>query len=378
MAENYSFFNSKDHDRVYNARHWADYFFPLFKSGVFNGDLQVVANGGMTVKIKSGYAWIDGYGYHLTDGLVVDLETASGNMNRTDSIVIRLDLTNRWIKAFCKTGGYYAGAGVPPAPEITATIHEIVISHISVAAGVTEITQDMITDTRMDGNICGWVCGAVDQIDFSQITAQFESFFNNYRQEIAEAFKEFSDDATLKYQTYSDNVDGYDAQAQEKLAETKRQFIEYTNEQERIWEAWTEKEKQETDAWQQAQEESFSLWYNQTTGTWEADWETWFAHVKDQLSGDAAGNLQNQIDSNAAQLRTHDEQIQEALKLIGIESRSLTATQSDVLLMAMALSTITDADVLDSKNAAVETLENAEDVIIAYGMYDAENKRICA
>ena len=93
MAENYSFFNSKDHDRVYNARHWADYFFPLFKSGVFNGDLQVVANGGMTVKIKSGYAWIDGYGYHLTDGLVVDLETASGNMNRADSIVIRLDLT---------------------------------------------------------------------------------------------------------------------------------------------------------------------------------------------------------------------------------------------------------------------------------------------
>ena len=87
MAENYSFFNSKDHDRVYNARHWADYFFPLFKSGVFNGDLQVVANGGMTVKIKSGYAWIDGYGYHLTDGLVVDLETASGNMNRADSIV---------------------------------------------------------------------------------------------------------------------------------------------------------------------------------------------------------------------------------------------------------------------------------------------------
>lgn len=378
MAENYSFFNSKDHDRVYNARHWADYFFPLFKSGVFNGDLQVVANGGMTVKIKSGYAWIDGYGYHLTDGLVVDLETASGNMNRTDSIVIRLDLTNRWIKAFCKTGSYYAGAGVPPAPEITATIHEIVISHISIAAGVTEITQDMITDTRMDSNICGWVCGAVDQIDFSQITAQFESFFNNYRQEIAEAFKEFSDDATLKYQTYSDNVDGYDAQAQEKLAETKRQFIEYTNEQERTWEAWTEKEKQETDAWQQAQEESFSLWYNQKTGTWEADWETWFAHVKDQLSGDTAGNLQNQIDSNAAQLRTHDEQIQEALKLIGIESRSLTATQSDVLLMAMALSTITDADVLDSKNAAVETLENAEDVIIAYGMYDAENKRICA
>lgn len=58
MAEKYSFFNSKDHDRKYNAKDWADYFYPLFKSGVFNGDLQVVANGGMQVKIKTGLSLI--------------------------------------------------------------------------------------------------------------------------------------------------------------------------------------------------------------------------------------------------------------------------------------------------------------------------------
>ena len=205
MAENYSFFNSKDHDRVYNARHWADYFFPLFKSGVFNGDLQVVANGGMTVKIKSGYAWIDGYGYHLTDGLVVDLETASGNMNRADSIVIRLDLTNRWIKAFCRTGSYYAGAGIPPAPEITATIHEIVIAHISIAAGVTEITQDMIQDTRMDKELCGWVCGAVEQIDFEQITAQFKAFMEKYENDLNSKFEgleEYEADKKAQFDTF--------------------------------------------------------------------------------------------------------------------------------------------------------------------------------
>ena len=44
MAENYSFFNSKDHDRVYNARHWADYFFPLFKSGKRRGQINVRRN----------------------------------------------------------------------------------------------------------------------------------------------------------------------------------------------------------------------------------------------------------------------------------------------------------------------------------------------
>lgn len=191
MAEQYSFFNSKEGDRKYNARNWADYFFPLFKSGVFNGDLQVVTNGGMSVRVKEGYAWIDGYVYHLTDGLVLDIETASGNMNRADSIVIRLDLTNRWIKGFCVTGGNYTGTPTPPEPAVTATVHELVIANVSVPAGATEITQDMITDTRMDGNLCGWVCGAVDQIKFEQIKAQFDAFFSKYSSDIKTAYDNY-------------------------------------------------------------------------------------------------------------------------------------------------------------------------------------------
>ena len=271
MAENYSFFNSKDHDRVYNARHWADYFFPLFKSGVFNGDLQVVANGGMTVKIKSGYAWIDGYGYHLTDGLVVDLETASGNMNRADSIVIRLDLTNRWIKAFCRTGSYYAGAGIPPAPEITATIHEIVIAHISIAAGVTEITQDMITDTRMDGDICGWVCGAVDQIDFSQIKTQFDTFFANYEEEIR-----------TQYGLYMQDIERLETQGQDRYDNMDREFTKYENQQ-----------KENIEKWQQDEREYLDAWINAV----QTEYFAWLDRIKDILDENAAGHLQNEVDN---------------------------------------------------------------------------------
>ena len=265
MAENYSFFNSKDHDRRYNARHWADYFFPLFKSGVFNGDLQVVENGGMAVKIKSGYAWIDGYGYHLTDGLPLDLETASGNMNRMDSIVIRLDLTNRWIKAFCKTGSYYAGTPTPPAPEITATIHEIVIAHISVVAGVTEITQDMITDTRMDGNLCGWVCGTVNEIKFDQITEQFKAFMKRYENNLDAKFEDletyeankknefdtFQTELTEKEQIMHDQhkaeLKAYFSQMEKEgnanLLAITQQLIDFRNENELEFLAWVEEMK---------------------------------------------------------------------------------------------------------------------------------------
>ncbi len=209
MAENYSFFNSKEHDRTYNANHWADYFAPLFKTGVFNGDLQVVENSGMSVKVSDGYAWIDGYAYHLEGSLVLDLETASGNMNRTDSIVLRLDLTNRWIRCFAVTGQYYAKSAPPPAPENTKKVHEIVLAHITVAAGTTEITQDMIADTRMDDMICGWVCSTVNQIKFEQIKAQFDAFIAKYKAEILKEYQlimEYEDQQKADFEAWVESI----------------------------------------------------------------------------------------------------------------------------------------------------------------------------
>lgn len=227
MSEQYSFFNSKDHDRIYNAKDWADYFAPLFKSGVFNGDLQVTANDDMTVTINTGYAWIDGYAYHLTEPITVNLETASGNMNRIDNIKIRLDLSNRWVLHDQDTGNYYQGAAVAKDPEITATVHDLIIARVSVPAGTTAITQDMITDTRMDDTLCGWVCGAVDQISFDQIKAQFDVFFAKYEADIK------SD-----YADYLTNISSLETQAQTSYDAMTAQFETYENEQEKEFEAW--------------------------------------------------------------------------------------------------------------------------------------------
>lgn len=270
MAEKYCFFNSKNHDRVYNAKDWADYFYPLFKTGVFNGDLQVVENKGMSIKINEGYAWIDGYGYHLTPELPLDLETASGNMNRKDSIVIRLDLTNKWVRAFCKTGGYYAGEGIPPEPEVSATIHEIVIAHISVKAGTTEITQDMIEDTRMDGDICGWVCGTVDQVDFSQIKAQFDKFFENYKEEILK-----------QYGLYTDNIELLEVQAKNRYDNMDMEFSNYENMQKENIEKWQQDTKGYVDGWILAVQTEYFAWLDR---------------IKDVLDENAAGHLQNEVD----------------------------------------------------------------------------------
>lgn len=285
MGENYSFFNSKEHDRKYNARNWADYFFPLFKSGVFNGSLQVVAVDGMRVKINPGYAWIDGYSYHLTDvgGLELNVETASGNMNRTDSVVIRLDLTNRWVKALYKAGSYYAGEPVPPAPEITATIHEIVIAHINVSAGKTEVTQDMIEDTRMDPVLCGWVCGAVQQITFEQIYEQFKAFQKNKENEIKGKVNEFE---AWKSGFIED---------QESELETKN----------RKWTEQFEALLGELEIFKTNATREFDGWLAGNTNNWEDEFYTWFGNLKEKLTENVAINLQSQI-GNMSELKTED------------------------------------------------------------------------
>ena len=244
MAELFTFFNSKNGDRKYNASHWADYFKPLFKSGVFNGDLEVTANGNMSVTLGAGYAWIEGYGYHNTEPLVIDLEVASGNLNRIDAIKIRLNLTERTIHGIATTGG---NAATPAAPtnERSETVFELTVAEVNIPAGTTVITQSMITDTRMDNSKCGWVAGAVEQIDFSQIYAQFTQYFAEKRAVIEHDVQDFEEDIDKKkqdaanyLQKYKDGVDDNKSSADAFLEEFKLYLQNYTTQQQQTFEAW--------------------------------------------------------------------------------------------------------------------------------------------
>lgn len=74
--EKSSFFNSVSHDRTYKAEDWAEYFASFIGNGVFpvpSTGLQVVANDGMKLNVKTGKAWINGYFYFNTGDLAVEL-----------------------------------------------------------------------------------------------------------------------------------------------------------------------------------------------------------------------------------------------------------------------------------------------------------------
>lgn len=84
------------------------------------------------------------------------------------------------------------------------------------------------------------------------------------------------------------------------------------------------------------------------------------------------------VESLNARLAADEEQLQEALRMIGADSHSLTTAQDNILRIKAVLLTLTTADKLNFKNAVLELLENANDVVIIRGYYDGTNKRLCA
>ncbi len=191
MAENYAYFyNSKNGDRVYNADSMTDWLRPFFVTGVFNGALQVTANDDMTVTVAGGYCNIGGKVKNFISAKTIDLETASGTLDRIDTVILRRDDTERDIYIIVQTGGYSSNPSPTPLVR-SGAYYDLKLAEIYVAAGSIRITQAEITDTRADADVCGWVCATVKEIDLSQITAQFSAYFAQYQGKIAEQFKTY-------------------------------------------------------------------------------------------------------------------------------------------------------------------------------------------
>ncbi len=254
--EKSSFFNSVSHDRVYRAEEWAEYFASFIGNGVFpvpSNNLQVVAGSGMVVTVKAGKAWINGYFYHNTGDLSLTLPVADGVLNRIDRIVVRWDLTERLISVVVKSS-VPSASPTPPALQRDADAYELCLADITTGAGVTAISQAVITDRRLDPSLCGVVAGVVDQIDTAAFNAQLQAWFTDYK---AQSLQEFND-----LVSYMESL--------ELLGDQQYNAL-------------------------QAYMNAFKL-------EAENDFNAWFASVKNVLDEDTAGHLVNMIQSNTARI----------------------------------------------------------------------------
>lgn len=178
------------YDRAVDSAFLRKVFAQYFSDGVFYSSanaLQVVADTGMQVAVEPGSCHIQG-----AMGIEANRRTlvvqAAEEMDRIDTVVARLDLSLavRSIDLYVVKG---TAAESPQAPELTrdSTIWELGLANLFVAKNVTTISQQRITDTRLDTSRCGQVGATVQppfdtEAFFSQLKAAIQA-----HQEDAEA-----------------------------------------------------------------------------------------------------------------------------------------------------------------------------------------------
>lgn len=265
-----AYLNGEEYDRVYLAAQFAAYFASFIGNGVYaehSNQLQVVAmpTPQMQVGVEKGQGWINGYWYENTDTMYLPIEVADGVLNRIDSIVLRLGFTERNMWLMVKKG---TPAINPIAPEVTRTAdyYDLQLATVSIPASSIRITQAQIQDTRMNQDVCGWVTGVVKQLDTTTLFNQFETYFQEFKEN------------------------------------NQADYEEWTETQKQAWLSWISGQETDFTDWTDEQKEEYETWYATHIDQWQSNFDTWFENIKGQLGEDPAGNLQNQIDEHEARL----------------------------------------------------------------------------
>ena len=186
MAVNSYFFNAilddGVYDRIYNAEDMTSYLANIVGNGVFpnpSTQLQVRAGTGMHVIVAAGSGWIDGHKVVNTADLTLDVTAADVVLNRIDAVIFYVDTTLRTMGISVKAG---TAAATPSAPALTrtSTRWEMCLAQVRVNKQTSAITDAMITDTRGNSTLCGYVQGLIQQIDTTTLWQQQQAMFDEW------------------------------------------------------------------------------------------------------------------------------------------------------------------------------------------------------
>ena len=274
------FFNAINHDREYSAEDMNRPYRKIISNGVFatpKGEpstyLQIfAARDGMNIIVSTGYAFIGDKWFENPSDLMITLTQNSEVLTRIDSIIAQVDKSQPERKGnIVYRKGSASSNPVHPTLNNDDDIVEFRLADIVISPSCVEITQDLITDCRGSSE-CPWVTSLIYQVDTSTLYAQWYAAYQKY---------------------YEDQEAEHDA------------F--FTNFKKMMTDFFTEE---------------------------ETNFTTWFESMKDQLSEDAAGNLQLEIDELNSKHNNLKDLVMEAISPITTESGEILATEGGEYIVA--------------------------------------------
>lgn len=160
-------------------------------SGIFNftsDDLRVKADGGMTVSVTSGYAFLmrakddaRGMTYMNDSEVSFKVDTASTTL-RYDYISVRYSKAEN-----ACTLKYIKGGNTKPTYALRdANNYEIILAIIQVPANAESINARDIIDTRLDENLCGLTIDGMIKLPTLGMQEQFLDFMKYIQGKLGE------------------------------------------------------------------------------------------------------------------------------------------------------------------------------------------------
>ena len=151
-------------------------------SGVYSAeeDFAVTAQGGLSVQVSAGQAWVrparfKGRSIIMEQPTTVVLTEADPVRSRIDRIVLRYDAAAKKTRLQVLEG--VPNSAGPAAPAITRTelIYDLCLAEIKRPAGSTAVTAADIYDTRADETVCGVMRDGVTGIPAAQLIQRLQA-----------------------------------------------------------------------------------------------------------------------------------------------------------------------------------------------------------
>lgn len=274
MSITSGFFNSIDGDRKYNAEQMSAIFDGIINDGIYAsiGTAFVVnANSGNDIIVGKGRAWFNSTWVYNDAPLPMTTDISEILLDRYDAVVIEVSRNDA-----VREGSVKIIKGTPSSdpqyPTLTDTVdtHQYPLAYIYRKANSEEITQADITN-MVGSEQTPFVTGIIQVISLDLLLGQ-------WRDEL----DQFVVNETNDFNTWYASM---------------KQMIDDTTEE---LNSWAENEKQKFTEWTEAEQVEFNEWAENQ----QALILGWFDRMKNQLSEDAAINLQLQIDDLNSEVET--------------------------------------------------------------------------
>lgn len=277
------FFNSVDHDRLYDATDISRLFDGLIRDGIFAsiGDCLVVKQSNqMNVTVGTGRAWFN-HTWSYNDALYpVTIPPSEILMDRIDAVVLEINSVESVRANSIKLiKGTPSSTPTKPALTNTKEVHQYPLAYVTVGKEVTSIRQADI-ENCVGTSVCPFVTGILEVISIEQLIPQWKDILNRFIEENTANFNTWMNGEKQDYQAW--------------LTAAKKEITD-----------WQATSKSDYQKWYDSIKNGYDQWFATIKAAYDANWSTfqqwekesqtefdkWFENMKNKLEGDLGAKL---------------------------------------------------------------------------------------